>query len=177
MRLTHLIDNFLTFSRMERKKYAFQFEEIDAGEIVHQALENVRERYETDGCLLSVETAEDLPPVMADKDAMITVILNILDNAVKYSGTPKRICVRLFVDGSHIAFQIEDNGIGMSRRDTKKIFNRFYRVDQQLSRRTEGCGLGLSIVNFVVEAHGGSVDTKSELGKGSVFTIRLPIQS
>jgi len=175
VRLTHLIDNFLTFSRMERKKYAFQFEEIDAGEIVNQAVENVRKRYESDGCLLSVEAAEDLPPVVADKDAIITVILNMLDNAHKYSKAPKRITVRLFVDGSHMAFQIEDNGIGMSRRDTKKIFNRFYRVDRRLSRQAEGCGLGLSIVNFVVEAHGGAVDAKSEPGKGSVFTVRLPI--
>jgi signal transduction histidine kinase len=175
VRLTHLIDNFLTFSRMERKKYAFQFEEIDAGEIINKVVENVRERYETDSCLLSVEAAEDLPPIMADKDAMITVILNMLDNAVKYSRVRKRIFLRLFVDGSHIAFQVEDNGIGISRRDINKIFHRFYRVDRRLSRHTEGCGLGLSIVDFIVKAHNGSVDAKSELGKGSVFTVRLPI--
>ena len=174
IRLTHLIDNFLSFSRMERNKYGFQLEEINAPEIVYQAVENCRERYEADGCFLSVEVSEDLPPVKADRDAMITVILNILDNAVKYSGAEKQVTIRLFVDGSHIAFQIEDNGIGLSPGDTRKIFDRFYRVDRQLSRQTEGCGLGLSIVNFIVKAHSGLIDVKSELGKGSIFTVRLP---
>jgi len=175
VRLTHLIDNFLTFSKMERNSYGFLLEEINAAEIVYQAVENLRARYKTEGCLLSVEITEDLPPVKADRGAMITVILNILDNAVKYSGEQKQVTIRLFVEGSQIVFKIEDNGIGMSPSDTRKIFDRFYRVDRQLSRQTEGCGLGLSIVNFIVKAHHGLVEVKSEQGKGSVFTVRLPL--
>ncbi len=176
IRLTHLIDNFLNFSRMERKKYVLQFEETETEEIVRQALENIKDRYETNGCI-TVEVADDLPPVMVDRDAMISVILNLLDNAVKYSGEQKQIIVRLFTAGSHVVIQIADNGLGMMHRDSKKIFDRFYRVEQQLSRHTEGCGLGLSIVKFIVNAHDGLVDVKSELGKGSVFTVRLPLLS
>lgn len=72
---------------------------------------------------------------------------------------------------------ITDNGIGLSRRAAKKIFNRFYQVDQSLARKAGGCGLGLSIVKFIVEAHGGSIEVTSQPGKGSTFTVRLPIDS
>ncbi len=82
--------------------------------------------------------------------------------------------LRAFADNGHVCFEVQDNGIGLSRRAAQKIFERFYRVDHELSRRAEGCGLGLSIVRFIVNAHGGTVTVRSELGEGSTFTVRLP---
>ncbi len=174
VRLSRLIDNFLTFSRIERNKYAFDFNETSAASIAESAAGAVRERFQPPGCRFEVNIAPNLPSVMADADAMVTALLNLLENAWKYSGEDKQITLAASaVDGS-VCFAVRDNGIGLSPRDTKRIFKRFYQVDQRLSRSGGGCGLGLSIVKFVVEAHRGNIQVESEPGRGSTFTITLP---
>jgi signal transduction histidine kinase len=173
-RLARLIDNFLTFSRMERNKRAFELADVPPGEIVSAAVEAAGERFQADGCRLNVDVAPGLPAVTGDRDALATVLLNLLDNAHKYSGEEKIISLRAFADGDDVCFQVSDNGIGIPRRALKKIFDRFYQVDRSLTRTVGGCGLGLSIVKFIVAAHGGRVDVASQLGRGSTFTVRLP---
>ena len=118
--------------------------------------------------------AGDLPRVTADRDALITVILNLLDNAWKYSGDEKRVMVRTYSSYGEVRIDVQDNGIGMTRRECRKVFERFYQADQTLSRHAGGCGLGLSIVKFILDAHHGSIDVTSQPGKGSTFTVRLP---
>jgi signal transduction histidine kinase len=174
LRLSRLIDNFLTFSRMERNKYAFGFKEVPAAEIVEGAAAAVRERFSVPGCQFKTEAGEDLPPVLADADAMVTAVVNLLDNAYKYSGDEKQITLRASAANGSVLFSVEDNGIGLSPRDTRRIFKRFFQVDQRLSRSGGGCGLGLSIVKFIVTAHHGSVRVESRPGRGSTFTISLP---
>ena len=174
LRLSRLIDNFLTFSRMERNKRTFEFVQLRPGEIVRGAVDSARERFARPGCRLDVDISDDLPPVIGDRDALITVLLNLLDNAYKYSGDSKLVTVRACEAGGDVCFEVTDNGIGMSRRAARKVFARFYRVDQSLSRGTEGCGLGLSIVKFIVDAHGGSVRVTTRPDEGSTFTVRLP---
>jgi len=174
-RLSRLIDNFLTFSRMERNKRAFDFTAVDIGEVVCAAAEAVGERFSAPGAKLTVDVAPNLSPVRADRDALETVILNLLDNAWKYSGEDKVVALRATADGdSAVKIDVSDNGIGISRRAQRKIFSKFYQVDQTLSRRGSGCGLGLAIVKFILDAHGGSIAVKSQPGKGSTFTVRLP---
>ncbi len=173
-RLSRLIDNFLSFSRMERNKQAFSFRPVEPRELVEAAADIVRERFEAVGCAFTAEANGELPAVEADRDALVTVLLNLLDNAYKYSTDDKRIALRAFADDGEICFQVQDNGIGMRRRAVRRAFDRFYQVDQSLSRSVGGCGLGLSIVKFIVEAHGGSVDVESRPGEGSTFTVRLP---
>jgi signal transduction histidine kinase len=134
----------------------------------------VRERFSSPESRLDVDLPADLPQVRADRDAMVTVLLNLLDNAWKYSGDDKSVKVRAFTDGSSVCIEVADNGVGMSRRAMSRIFDKFYQVDQTLSRKAGGCGLGLAIVKFILDAHGGSIDVKSQTGKGSTFTIRLP---
>lgn len=173
-RLSSLIDNFLTFSRMERNKQNFHFTELEPGEIIQTAIDSVHERFEAASCTLKVEINPGLPKINGDKDAMVTVLLNLLDNAFKYSDDNICISIRGMSVDKYICFQVEDNGIGLSARDTKKILERFYQVDQTLSRQREGCGLGLSIVDFIVKSHGGSIEINSKLGQGSVFNILIP---
>ncbi|MCC6580266.1 MAG: HAMP domain-containing histidine kinase [Phycisphaeraceae bacterium] len=175
-RLTRLIDHFLAFSRMERRKLAFVFEPVSVAEIVETAVSSVRDRFTPPHAKLDVELAPDLPALHADKDAMVTAVLNLLDNAWKYTGEEKQVQVRAVAVSGHVFIEVRDNGVGLSRRAAAKVFDRFYQVDQTLSRRTGGCGLGLSIVKFIIEAHGGKVQVRSQPGQGSTFTIMLPVE-
>jgi signal transduction histidine kinase len=173
-RLSRLIDNFLTFSRMERNKQAFNMKPAGAGDIAKAAAEAVQAKFINNRCKFTVLIDENLPSISADRDAMITVLVNLLDNACKYSYNDKQIEMRVFTTDGAVCFSVKDNGIGMSRRVIKKIFDKFYQADASLSRRTEGCGLGLSIVKFIVDAHKGTIVVESEPGKGSVFTVKIP---
>ncbi len=173
-RLSRLIDNFLTFSRMERNKRAFRFEPVDVADAVHLAAAAMGDRFSSGGAELNVNLQADLPKVSADRDALVTVLLNLLDNAWKYSGDNPSVAVRACADAGGVCIDVIDNGPGMSRREIRRIFDKFYQADQTLSRRTGGCGLGLSIVKFILDAHGGTIGVKSQPGKGSTFTVRLP---
>ncbi len=174
LRLSRLIENFLTFSRLERNREKFEFHPTDPGEVVRATVEAAGQRFQAPGCVLEVAATPDLPSIQADQDALVTVMLNLLDNAYKYTSGDKRIALRAFHRGSQVIFEVQDNGIGISPREQKRIFRRFYQVDRRLSREAGGCGLGLSIVEFIVKAHGGDVEVKSQPGHGSTFTVRLP---
>ncbi|MBL7215119.1 MAG: HAMP domain-containing histidine kinase [Phycisphaerae bacterium] len=189
-RLTHLIDSFLTFSRMERNKQVFDFQPIDPSEITTAAAEAIQAKFQRSTgfqpvknmgkmpmphhCRFTCTIAENLPTVNVDKDAMVTVLVNLLDNAYKYTNSDKHIELKVYKDNGFVCFAVKDNGIGLSTRTQRRIFNRFYQVDSRLSRRSEGCGLGLSIVKFIVDAHNGRIEVQSEPGQGSLFTVKLP---
>ena len=172
-RLTGLIDNFLTFSRMERNKQAFMMARTSPAAIARDAAEAVKTKFSKGKCRFEVNIGEDLPDVLADRDAMVTVLVNLLDNAYKYSYDSKQIELRVSPYDGLVCFTVSDKGIGMSRRSARKIFNRFYQTDCSLSRSAEGCGLGLSIAKFIVDAHKGSITVDSKPGEGSTFTVRL----
>ena len=133
----------------------------------------VREKFQPPGARLEVDLAAGLPKISGDADALTTVLVDLLDNAHKYTGDDKHVILRAHPDGGKVRFEVQDNGVGLSRRAARKVFDRFYQVDQSLSRRAGGCGLGLSIVRFIVAAHGGSVSVSSQPGRGSTFTVSL----
>ena len=173
-RLSRLIENFLTFSLLERNRHRFDFVPTEAADIVSAAVETMRARLPAD-CDLRVEVPPSLPPVMADAEALRTALINLLENALKYTPDHKRIVVRVIHDGDGaVMFAVEDNGIGIPVREQRRIFRRFYRVDQRLSRETSGVGLGLSIVELIVRGHHGTVTVRSAPGAGSTFTMRVP---
>jgi signal transduction histidine kinase len=174
MRLSRLIDNFLAFSRMERNKHAFEFTKVRPADVISATVEVVRERFHGPECRFEMDVAADLPPIQADADAMVTALLNLLDNAYKYSGDEKQIVLRGYTEDGNVCFEVEDNGIGLSRMAARKVFKRFYQVDRRVSRETGGVGLGLSIVQFIVTAHDGTVRVRSRPGQGSTFTVTVP---
>lgn len=173
-RLSRLIEEFLTFSRMERRKTKFDRSVLATHEILKSALEAVGDRLQAPGCRLDLELAPEMPSIVGDRDALITVLVNLLDNAIKYTGDTKEIRLRGFTSDGNVCFEVQDNGIGFPRTAAKKIFDRFYQADHTLSRSAGGCGLGLSIVQFIVTAHNGNITAKSQPGKGSTFTVQLP---
>jgi signal transduction histidine kinase len=173
-RLSHLIDSFLTFSRMERNKQVFEIAPVSPVEVAKQAAEAVRTKFDNGNVTFEMDIQKALPMIHADKDGMITVLVNLLDNAYKYSNSDKQIQLNVYQQNGIICFAVKDNGIGISKRVQKRIFNRFYQVDSRLSRTAEGCGLGLSIVKFVVDAHKGTIDVESQPGQGSTFRVKLP---
>jgi two-component system, OmpR family, phosphate regulon sensor histidine kinase PhoR len=160
---------------MERNKQVFDFASASPVEIANNAAEAVQAKFEKANVLFSLNVLKPLPMIEADKDAMVTVLVNLLDNACKYSYDNKQIELNVFTENNSVCFAVKDNGIGMTRKQTKKIFDRFYQADTSLSRRAEGAGLGLSIVKFIVDAHKGKIEVDSKLGQGSKFTVRLLI--
>ncbi|MCP3978514.1 MAG: GHKL domain-containing protein [bacterium] len=175
LRLSRLVENFLTFSRMEQNRHNFERREVAAASVIEAAAASVAERFRSAGCRFEVEAAPDLPTVAADHDALVTVLINLLDNAYKYSGDDRHIVLRGRRENGDVCFSVSDNGIGLSSRAANRIFDRFYQVDQSLSRGGSGVGLGLSIVQFIVRAHEGTVEVDSRPGTGSTFTVRLPV--
>jgi len=136
-RLTRLIENFLVFSRLERGRERFVFVPVAPSAIVSTAVGAMRERMPS-ACDLRIEVAPDLPPVLADPDAAASALINLLDNALKYTPDEKRQLVRVDRAPDGVAFEVQDNGVGIPTREQRRIFRRFYRVDQRLSGDTAG---------------------------------------
>jgi signal transduction histidine kinase len=157
-RLSRMIDSFLTFSRMERNKKAFEVVPSNPASIANDAAEAVRTKYSVHNCQFTVDIADNLPEISADHGAMVTVLVNLLDNACKYTGEQKQIALKVFAEKDNVCFAVSDNGIGLAHRHIHKIFDSFYQVDNSLARKVEGCGLGLSIVKFIVDAHKGRAE-------------------
>ncbi len=173
-RLSRMIDNFLTFSRMERNRVAFALADAQPADIARDAIESVKTKFAANDCHFTADIPTDLPDVQADHDAIVTVLVNLLDNACKYTNADKQVSLNISRTDGWVRFIVADNGIGIARRHLRRIFDRFYQVDNSLSRKAEGCGLGLSIVKFIVDAHHGKITVESKPGHGSTFTVSLP---
>jgi signal transduction histidine kinase len=173
-RLTGLVENFLAFSRIERQKLTLAFRRASPEGVVQAAVAAMRERFEQNGGSIAVDVERGLPMLHADPDALTTVLINLLDNAFKYSPDEKRVRVRAYRENGRVIFAVADSGIGIATEDQQRIFREFYRVEQSMASETTGCGLGLHIVDYIVKAHGGQVRVASELGQGSTFSVVLP---
>jgi len=174
-RLQELIDRLLDWGRMESGRREFLFRETDLRQIVDAALaafDPVRERKKLE---VKLDFPDRSPIVFADRGAVADALLNLLMNAYKYGGDPPDITVAVGVDGRTARISVRDNGPGIAQTEHKRIFQKFYRADDRLSREREGSGLGLAIVKHVMRAHRGKVELVSEPGKGSTFSLLLPL--
>jgi signal transduction histidine kinase len=174
-RLTALINNILDFSRIEAGRKEYDFRETDMRELVHNTLDSYRYQIEQSGFTFE-EKIDDVPPMRVDREAMARSLLNLLNNALKYSQDRKFIGVNLYRDNGSVKLEVVDQGIGIPHQEQNKIFEKFYRVGDPLVHNTKGSGLGLSLVLHIVQAHGGDVSVDSAPGQGSKFTIVLPVK-
>jgi two-component system phosphate regulon sensor histidine kinase PhoR len=173
-RLAHLIDNVLDFARLERGKASYSFAEGRLEEVVERALDVFRHRIEKEKLRLTTEIEPSLPPVRMDEAAMTLVLLNLVDNAVKYAGDGGEVTVRLRRAPGAVALSVVDHGSGIAPDEQRRIFDRFYRARSARARNVRGSGIGLALVKYIAEAHGGRVEVESALGHGSTFTVTLP---
>jgi len=177
-RLTQLINNILDFSRIESGQKVYTFEDADVEEVVASALAACSVRLRNSGFTIDYRgPVEPLPLLHIDPGAIDLAICNLLDNAAKYSGDGRHIEVELRQEQQEAVVAVRDHGIGISRQEQQRIFDRFHRVSTGLVHDVKGSGLGLSIVQHVLDAHKGTVTVVSEPGKGSTFSLRLPISA
>ena len=175
-RLSRLIDNVLDFSRMERGKAAYEMKPGDLGEVVERALDFFRYRLEREGRQLEVDIAAPIPRTLLDENAMTLLLLNLVDNAVKYGGTgPISVKLRVSPTGKDILLSVTDQGLGIAPDEQRKVFERFYRTRAVRNTNIRGSGIGLALVKHIAEAHGGYLTVDSVSGKGSTFTLTLPV--
>ena len=177
VRLTHLINNILDFSAIEAGRKDYNFEACDVSQVVADVVKNYSFSLENAGFEVKTNFAENLPLIKIDCDAINQAVINLLNNAAKYSHNEKFVEVAIERRSENIAIEITDHGIGIALEEQSKIFEDFYRVGGSNDvHNVKGSGLGLSLVKHITEAHGGRVSVNSVLHRGSTFTILLPIE-
>ena len=175
LRLNKTIDNILDFSRIEAGRKKYELVAGDIAEVIDTVLSTHRYQIINSGFDIQSDIQRDLPPVLIDREAMSQAISNLLDNAIKYSGKVKQISITTKTLESDLRIEIADHGIGIPRAEQARVFEKFYRVGNGLVHDVKGSGLGLSLVKHIIEAHNGTISVESDVGKGSRFTILLPI--
>jgi signal transduction histidine kinase len=174
-RLTQLINNILDFSRIEAGRKEYRFRPTDVGAVVRDVVEAYRFPIEQQGFELEVHIAEDLPEAVVDPEALSQALLNLANNAIKYSGEGKYLGLDVRRDDGGLVISVTDRGVGIPKAEQKKIFEKFYRVEDTLIHTTKGSGLGLALVQHIMDAHGGTVELESEPEEGSTFRLVLPL--
>lgn len=174
-RLNKTIDNILDFSRIEAGREKYELVEGDMAEVIHSVLATHRYQIINFGFDVQTNVETDLPSVLIDREAMAQAISNLIDNAIKYSGKVKQLSITARTVGSDLSIEIADHGVGIPRAEQARVFEKFYRVGDGLVHDVKGSGLGLSLVKHIIEAHKGTISVESEVGKGSTFTILLPL--
>jgi len=144
-------------------------------DVIRDTLESYRYHLEKKGFAIHKDIAEDLPEMSFDGEAIASVLVNLLSNAMKFSPSEKEVEVKLFRDNGNAVLQVADKGTGISQKEIPKIFERFYQSENRVASEARGSGLGLTLVKHIIEAHRGTIEVESEIGKGSVFTVRIPL--
>lgn len=175
-RLTSLINNILDFSRIEAGRKEYEFRDTDIAELVRNTLDSYRYQIEQQGFALEENIQSNLPRLEVDREAIARALVNLINNALKYSNDDKFLGVKLYRENGVVKLEVTDHGIGIGRNDQSKIFEKFYRAGDPLVHNTKGSGLGLSLVRHISEAHGGDIAVESTPGKGSKFILSLPVK-
>lgn len=174
-RLALLTDNILSLAKIEEGRAEFTFETTDISVLLTEVVNSIQERVRHEGFDIGLDVEGGLPFLAVDRTALSQAVTNLVDNAIKYSGDSRRISVSASLEEQAVAIAVQDFGIGINKEDIPRLFERFYRGGDELTRTVKGSGLGLTLVREIVAAHRGKVHVESEPGRGSVFSIRLPL--
>ncbi len=173
-RLTQLVDNLLLLSRLESPDFVLDRRPVSLEAIVEDAILELSQAAEIKKISLGLQRSKRLPRIMADRARLKQVFINLLDNAIKYTDEGGSVTISLSFDDRWLMAQVADSGEGIPAQDLPYIFEKMYRVERPGRTRVEGSGLGLSIVQRIVEQHGGAITVESEINRGTTFTITLP---
>jgi two-component system phosphate regulon sensor histidine kinase PhoR len=174
-RLSQLITNILDFARIESQKKVYRFRPMNLKGLVEETLATYKFHLEQKKFKLEADLCNGLPAANIDSEAIKQAVVNLLDNAIKYSLEEKHIRVTLAAQNKHLVLSVTDRGMGIPQTEQKKIMEKFYRVESSLVHNTKGSGLGLSLVKQIMEVHGGEINVRSHPGKGSTFSLVFPI--
>jgi two-component system, OmpR family, phosphate regulon sensor histidine kinase PhoR len=175
-RLDQLIADLLSLSEIESKRKPFKWEEFSLIELIHEKLNILGMPLQKKGLQLQMLLPHHLPKVVADRGQIGQVLINLIDNAIKYTPKSQTITVSAWQEEENLVVCVADTGMGISQESLPRLFERFYRVDAARSREMGGTGLGLSIVKHIMEGHAGKVWVESEWGQGSKFFFSLPLK-
>jgi signal transduction histidine kinase len=176
-RLSRLLNNVLDFSKIEQGTRTYRFEPTSLEEVIHATEEAMAFPMDQKGFELKVEVEKGIPSILADRDAIEQAVLNLLHNAMKYSGESREILLRLRRNGDTAQIDVIDYGIGILEENKDRIFGKFFRVPGTENQKIPGTGLGLTIVSHIAESHGGRVEVISQSGEGSTFSLILPLEA
>jgi two-component system, OmpR family, phosphate regulon sensor histidine kinase PhoR len=174
-RLGLLVDDLLSLARLESSNANLELSAVRVEELFNNVVRDWKEKLAAKNLKVIVDLAPDVSTFRADETRLREVLYNLLENAVKYSRENEQIHLRAAQRGSQLVLSVTDNGLGISKDDLPRIFERFYRADKARSRELGGTGLGLAIVKHIAQLHGGRVEAESELGKGTTIRVVLPI--
>jgi two-component system phosphate regulon sensor histidine kinase PhoR len=173
-RLNRLVDDLMTISKIELGEVVLHLEEVSLSETTESVLSLLDAKAAAKNILFDNRIRKDLPPLSADRDRLIQVLVNVLDNAIKFTPEGGRVIVDAFEKDGMLVVAVEDTGVGIPREDLSRLGERFYRVDKTRSREMGGTGLGLSIVKHLMIAHGGRMEIESRLGHGTKVSLFFP---
>jgi signal transduction histidine kinase len=174
-RLARLVENLLDFSRMEDGRQEYRRETLNTTAWLRDVAAECQSRFVDKPLSVAATIPADLPPITGDRDALSSAVQNLLDNAVKYSPGRQTVWLDAQALNGGLRIAVRDEGIGIAESDRRRIFEKFRRGSGEISREVKGAGIGLNLVEHIVRAHGGQVTVDSEPGRGSTFTIDLPI--
>lgn len=173
-RLRRLVESLLDFGRMQAREYKFRSEELEAVQWTRAVADEFQETVRDRGYVIEFTSSANGAPVSGDREALGGALWNLLDNAVKYSPEEKQVQMAVSCANGKVEVSVRDHGSGIAKEDLKRVFGKFYRGANAKQQGTKGTGIGLAMVKEIVEAHGGTVRVRSELGRGSEFTMVLP---
>jgi signal transduction histidine kinase len=176
-RLTRLINNILDFAKIEKGIKQYAFKPTDLRVVLEHVIKSMRYQFDKTKFHVRARLPKKVPIIDADQDAVEEAVINLLSNAMKYSGKNRRIEIRLSRSQAKLAVEVKDYGIGIPEAELSSIFEKFYRAREGSAKYAAGAGLGLALVKHIMDAHGGEVKVQSKVGKGSSFTLLFPIRS
>jgi len=174
-RLVRMINNILDVSKIESGKMEWYFDSVNLTEVIHNSVNIVRNMAQNKGLSIEINISEELPSVWGDRDKLVQVMINLLDNAVKFTKEGRIVVGAELVD-NQVKLYVSDTGIGIAAENQEFIFGKFNQVGDILTNKPQGSGLGLSICREIVNYHGGRIWVESEVGVGSTFYFTLPIK-